>query len=154
MMLKTRLDNEISVREIRLPAARAHARANGIDRLAFGSARPRVGFVATGKAYRDLRQALALLGIDEARAVALGIGIWKVGLAWPLEPIGLSGFARGLERLVVVEHKRPLLEPQIKDLAFHWPADQRPRIWGKSTPTGEPFLAAVRELSEIGRAHV
>ena len=147
MLLRTRLENEISVRELRLPAARAHARANGIDRLAFGSSRPRVGFVATGKAYRDLRQALALLGIDEARALRLGIGIWKVGMSWPLEPIGLATFARGLETLVVVEHKRPLLETQIKDLAYHWPEGQRPRIWGKTTPTGEPFLAAVRELS-------
>ena len=147
MLLKTRLDNEVSVREIRLPAARAHARANGIDRLAFGAARPRVGFVATGKAYRDLRQAFALLGIDEARARALGIAIWKVGMSWPLEPMGISTFARGLERLVVVEHKRPLIETQIKDLAYHWPAGERPAIWGKSTPTGEPFLAAVRELS-------
>lgn len=147
MLLRTRLDNEASVREIRLPAAKAHARANGIDGHAFGAVHPRVGFVATGKAYRDLRQALALIGIDEARAKALGIAIWKVGLAWPLEPIGISGFARGLERLVVVEHKRPLLEGQIKDLAYHWPEGQRPRIWGKTTPTGEPFFSAIRELS-------
>ncbi len=147
MLLKTRLDNEISIREVRLPAALAHARANGIDRLAFGSSRPRVGFVATGKAYRDLRQAFALLGIDEARAMRLGIGIWKVGMSWPLEPMGIATFARGIERLVVVEHKRPLLEGQIKELAYHWPEVQRPRIWGKTTPTGEPFLAAVRELS-------
>ena len=147
MTLKARLDNERSVREIRLPAARAHARANGIDRLAFGSTRPRVGFVATGKAYRDLRQALALVGIDEARAAGLGIAIYKVGMSWPMEPAGLSTFARGLERLVVVEHKRALMEPQIKEIAYHWPDHQRPRIWGKTTPTGEPFLAAIKELS-------
>ncbi len=147
MLLRHRLDNERSVREIRLPAARAHARANGIDRHAFGAAHPRIGFVATGKAYRDLRQALELIGIDEARAKALGLAIWKVGMSWPLEPIGISTFARGLERLVVVEHKRPLMETQIKELAYHWPEGQRPRIWGKTTPTGEPFFSAIRELS-------
>lgn len=147
MLLRTRLDNEASVREVRLPAALAHARANGIDHHAFGSTHPRVGLVATGKAYRDLRQALALLGIDEARASGLGIAIYKVGMSWPLEPIGLSTFARGLERLVVVEHKRALMEGQIKDLAYHWPEGRRPRIWGKTTPTGEPFFSAIRELS-------
>ncbi len=147
MLLRTRLDNEASVREIRLPAARAHARANRIDRVAFGATRPRVGFVATGKAYRDLRQALALIGIDEGRARALGLAIYKVGMSWPLEPMGIASFARGLERLVVVEHKRPLMEGQIKDLAYHWPEGQRPRIWGKTTPSGEPFFSAIRELS-------
>jgi indolepyruvate ferredoxin oxidoreductase len=147
MTLKARLDNERSVREIRLPAVKAHARANRIDRLAFGSKRPRIGFVATGKAYRDLRQALALIGIDESAASRLGIAIYKVGMSWPLEPLGLSIFARGLEKLVVVEHKRALMEPQIKELAYHWPDHQRPRIWGKSTPEGEPFLSAIKELS-------
>ncbi|MDK9695278.1 MAG: indolepyruvate ferredoxin oxidoreductase family protein [Siculibacillus sp.] len=147
MTLKARLDNERSVREIRLPAAIAHARANRIDRLAFGSKRPRVGFVATGKAYRDLRQALALIGIDDTQAARLGIAIYKVGMSWPLEPVGLGTFARGLERLVVVEHKRALMEPQIKELAYHWPDHQRPRIWGKATPDGEPFLSAIKELS-------
>ncbi len=147
MMLKYRLDNESAVREIRLPAAKMHARANRIDRLAFGSSKPRVGFVATGKAYRDLRQALALIGIDETQAARLGIAIYKVGMSWPLEPMGIATFARGLERLVVVEHKRALMEPQIKELAYHWPDHQRPRIWGKTTPTGEPFLSAIKELS-------
>ncbi len=147
MTLKARLDNERSVREIRLPAAIAHARANRIDRLTFGSKRPRIGFVATGKAYRDLRQALALIGIGETEAARLGIAIYKVGMSWPLEPVGLGTFARGLEKLVVVEHKRALMEPQIKELAYHWPDHQRPRIWGKSTPEGEPFLSAIKELS-------
>ena len=147
MLLKHRLDNEVSVREIRIPAARAFARANGLDRHAFGATRARIGFVATGKAYRDLRQAFDLLGIDEARARVLGVAIYKVGMSWPIEPIALASFARGLERLVVVEHKRALMEPQIKDLAYHWPEHQRPRIWGKSTPTGEPFLSSVRELA-------
>jgi indolepyruvate ferredoxin oxidoreductase len=147
MMLRTRLDNERSVREIRLPSVGPHVRANGIDRHAFGSRKPRIGFVATGKAYRDLRQALALVGIDDEGAARLGIAIYKVGMSWPLEPTGLAAFARGLERLVVVEHKRALMEPQIKEIAYHWPEGQRPRIWGKTTPEGEPFLAAIKELS-------
>jgi indolepyruvate ferredoxin oxidoreductase len=147
MLLKHRLDNEVSVREIRLPAARAFARANGIDAQVFGASRPRIGFVASGKAYRDLRQAFELVGLDEAKARALGVAIFKVGMSWPLEPIAISTFARGIERLVVVEHKRALIETQIKELAYPWPEHQRPAIWGKTTPTGEPFFAAVRDLA-------
>lgn len=147
MLLKHRLDNEVSVREIRLPAARAFARANGLDAQVFGASRPRIGFVATGKAYRDLRQAFAIVGLDEQRARDLGVAIFKVGMSWPLEPMAISTFARGIERLVVVEHKRSLIEAQIKELAYHWPDGQRPAIWGKTTPTGEPFFAAVRELA-------
>ncbi|MCE1237605.1 MAG: indolepyruvate ferredoxin oxidoreductase family protein [Hyphomicrobiales bacterium] len=147
MLLRHRLDNEVSVREIRLPAARAFARANELDGPAFGATRPRIGFVAAGKAYRDLRQAFDLVGLDEARARVLGVAIFKVGMSWPLEPIAISSFARGLERLVVVEHKRPLIEAQIKELAYPWPEHQRPAIWGKTSPSGEPFLSSVRELA-------
>lgn len=147
MLLKHRLDNEVSVREIRLPAALAFARANRLDRQTFGASRPRIGFVATGKAYRDLRQAFDLVGLTEARARDLGVAVFKVGMSWPLEPLAISTFARGLERLVVVEHKRPLIEAQLKELAYPWPEGQRPAIWGKTTPTGEPFFSSVRDLA-------
>ena len=39
----------------------------------------RLGIMATGKAYLDLRQALADLGITDAEAQALGMRIYKVG---------------------------------------------------------------------------
>src|SRR5690606_21775044 len=89
VLLKNRLETERLLRDIRLPAARASVRANGLDHVAFGSSRPRLGLVTTGKAYRDLRQALELLGIDERRASELGIAIYKVAMPWPLEPVGL-----------------------------------------------------------------
>ena len=147
IFLANRLEFEVSVREKRLPAAQGYVRANGLDGVRFGSRRPRIGLVATGKAYRDLRQALDIIGIDEARAREIGLAIYKVAMSWPLEPNGLAAFARGLEKLVVVEHKRGFMEPQIKDILFHWPEHMRPEVWGKTTPKGAPFLASVRELS-------
>jgi len=150
LLLGNRLETERLLRDVRIPAARAYVRANRLDRVAVGSARPRVGIVTTGKAYRDLRQALALLGIDEARARGIGLAIYKVAMPWPLEPTGLGLFARGLERLLVVEHKRPLLEPQIKEQLYHWPAG-RPPVWGKTTPEGVPFLS---DLLELGQAEI
>ncbi len=147
LLLGNRLETERLLRDVRLPAVKAYVRGNRLDRVAFGSPRPRVGIVATGKAYRDLRQALSLLGIDEKRARAIGLAVYKVAMPWPLEPQGLAAFSRGLERLLVVEHKRALIEPQVKELAYHWPAGQRPPVWGKTTPEGIPFLSDLLELT-------
>ena len=146
LLLKNRLETERVLREHKLPAAQAYVRANGLDKVAFGSHRPRYGIVTTGKAYRDLRQAFELLGIDEAVARRIGLAIFKVAMPWPLEPTRIAAFARGLDRLMVVEHKRGFMEPQIKELLYGWPEHQRPRIWGKKTPEGAPFLSDLLEL--------
>ncbi len=148
LLLGNRLETERLLRDLRLPAAQAYARANGLDRVSFGSGRRvRLALVATGKAYRDLMQSLDLLGIDEARARELGLAVYKVGLAWPLDAEGITEFARGAERLLVVEHKRAFLEPQIKEAFYHMPAESRPEVWGKKRPNGAPFLSDVLELS-------
>ncbi|WP_417693753.1 indolepyruvate ferredoxin oxidoreductase family protein [Roseibium sp.] len=148
LMLANRLETERLLREVRLPAVRAYVKENGLDRVAFGArGAVRLGLVATGKAYRDLRQALKLIGIDETRAQALGIAIYKVAVSWPLEPDGLRSFVRGAERLLVVEHKRAFMEPQIKEICYHLSDGARPEIWGKVRPEGSPFLSDVLELS-------
>jgi len=147
LLLGNRLETERLLRDVRLPAAQAYIRANRLDHVAFGARKPRHGIVATGKAYRDLLQALDLMGITEKRARQLGIAIYKVAMPWPLEPTGITEFARGLKDLLVVEHKRAFLERQIKEISYHWSADSRPEIWGKKRPNGAPFLSDVLELS-------
>jgi indolepyruvate ferredoxin oxidoreductase len=100
----------------RLPAVQAFVRANGLDRVVWRSDRARLGIVTTGKAYRDVRQALEELGLDEARARDLGLSIYKVALTWPLEPEGARRFAHGLEDVLVVEEKRGVIEEQLARL--------------------------------------
>jgi indolepyruvate ferredoxin oxidoreductase len=129
----------------RLPAARAFVRANGLDRVVLDSPRRRLGIVTTGKAYLDVRQALAELGLDEERAADLGLAVYKVAMSWPLEPEGLRRFARGLEYLLVVEEKRPLLEEQIAATLYNLP--ERPRLSGKRDERGVPLVPAEGELS-------
>ena len=130
----------------RLPAAQAFARANGIDTLVWRGPSDRVGIAATGKAYAEVREALALLGIDAARAQALGLRLWKVGMSWPLEEEGARAFLDGLEEVIVVEEKRALVETQLKDLAFH--LAQRPRrIVGKTDDEGFSLIPATGELT-------
>ena len=74
-----------------MAAVQAFARANRFDRIVLDSKPARLGIVATGKAYLDLRQALADLGITDKDAQALGLRIYKVALTWPLEESGAGG---------------------------------------------------------------
>jgi len=112
-------------------AALAFARANGIDRVVVDSPNARLGIVATGKAYEDVRQAMVELGLDEATCARVGIRVYKVRMPWPLEPEGMRRFCEGLDEVLVVEERREIVEHQIKQQLFNWRADVRPRIIGK-----------------------
>jgi indolepyruvate ferredoxin oxidoreductase len=125
------LKAEVRLHEEKLPAVLAYARANRLNRVIFGEQKARLGIMATGKAYVDVLQALADLGLDASRAEALGIRLMKVQLVWPLEPDSARAFADGLEEIIVVEEKRATIEPQLKDLLFN--DASRPRIVGKSS---------------------
>ena len=137
----------------RLPAVQAYVRANGLDRVAFGGdGKRRFGIVTTGKAYLDVRQALEDLGIDVARAGDLGLEVYKVAVSWPLEPEGIARFARGLEDLLVIEEKRPILEDQIARQLYN--QSDRPRLLGKHDEDGAPLVSAEGELSPSAVAEV
>ncbi len=137
----------------RFPAIHAYVRANGLDRTVFGAGGARrFGIVTTGKAYLDVRQALDDLGIDEERARALGLEVFKVALPWPLEPEGIGRFAEGLEDLLVVEEKRPILEDQIARLLYN--RSERPRLLGKVDEDGAPLVPAEGELAPAPVAEI
>jgi indolepyruvate ferredoxin oxidoreductase len=129
----------------RLPAAQAFARANRLDRSVLAPARRRLGIVTTGKAYLDVRQALDELGIDDALGEALGLCLYKVAMVWPLEPQGARRFAAGLEELLVVEEKRPLLEEQLARALYD--LSDRPRLLGKRDLDGSPLVPSEGELA-------
>jgi indolepyruvate ferredoxin oxidoreductase len=141
--------------EMRHPAAQAWVRANGIDRLAWGCAgRRRLGLVSTGKAYLDVVEALRGLGLDEARCTALGIGVYKVGMVWPLEPERLRDFAAGCDEIFVIEEKHPIIEDQISTILYNAPADRRPVLTGKLDEQARPLLREVGELDPDLLLHV
>ena len=76
-----------------------------------------------------------------------GVAIYKVGMPWPLEPHGLRAFAAGLETLMVIEHKRPLIETQARAALYDLPAHARPKIIGKIDEQGQPLLSELGSLS-------
>ncbi len=141
------LDKERRLRTLKIPAALAWARANRIDRVMLAAPRPRLGIVCHGQAYKDVVEALAAMDITPDEAAAMGLAIYKVGMPWPLEPTGVRAFAAGLETLMVVEHKRPLVETQVRAALYDLPAHARPRVIGKTDERGHPLLSELGSLS-------
>jgi indolepyruvate ferredoxin oxidoreductase len=140
------LEVERRVHQLRLPAAQAFARANGIDRVVFDAGpRRRLGIVTTGKASLDVRQALADLGLDERRCAEIGLALYKVGLVWPLEPEHARRFCAGLEDVLVIEEKRGLIEEQLARVLYN--LTDRPRLLGKQDERGAPLVPAEGELA-------
>ncbi len=120
----------------KLEAVKAFARVNAIDRTVVDGATARLGIITHGKSYLDVLQALNDLDITEEQAGELGLRIYKVGMTWPLEPTGAARFAEGLQKVMVVEEKRSLLETQLKE-----------QLYGK---VGTP--AIVGKLDEDGKS--
>ncbi len=118
----------------KLYAALAYARANGgpngLNRITFDAPGARLGIVSAGKAYQDVQQALVALGIDAERARELGVRVLKLGMVWPLDAGIAREFARGLDTIIVVEEKRPLVEDQLR--ATLYGSRDAPRIIGKA----------------------
>ena len=143
------LEQERRLHEHKMGAALAFVRANGLDRTVIDGPARRIGLVTTGKSYLDVRQALDLLGLDEAGAAALGLSLYKVGMSWPLEPQGAMAFASGLEELVVIEEKRSLIETQLKEILYPLPTGRRPRIVGKEDAHGQTLFPVIHELNPV-----
>ncbi len=133
----------------KLMAVRAFARANPIDRIVIDSPQPRLGIIATGKGYLDLRQGMSELGISEEIAATLGIRVYKVGLTWPLEAEGVLRFVEGLKDILVVEEKRGFVEAQLMRLLYNMDAARRPSVVGKFDETGAALIPSTGELTPI-----
>ncbi|WP_369803243.1 indolepyruvate ferredoxin oxidoreductase family protein [Pseudorhodoferax sp. Leaf267] len=118
----------------KLEAVKAFARVNAIDRTVVDGEDAKLGIITHGKSYLDVLQALHDLDLSEEQAGKLGLRIYKVGMTWPLEPTGAALFAKGLEKVIVVEEKRSLLEQQLKEQLYGKPG--APTIIGKRDEQG------------------
>jgi indolepyruvate ferredoxin oxidoreductase len=130
----------------KLDAVRAFARVNAVDKHVVSSPRATLGIVTVGKAHFDFMEVLRRLDLDPNALAAAGVRVYKVGLVWPLEPTRIAEFAHGLQEILVIEEKAPVVERQMKELLYALPDGQRPRIAGKTTPEGAPLLSALGEL--------
>ena len=107
-----------------------------------------LGFVTSASAYVYLRHALAELGLDGH------FPILKVGVTYPLDPSLVTGFARGLGDLFVIEERRGFLEEQVVEIihrarqtADHETPDFARNVWGKQFPNGLTPVPETRGLN-------
>ncbi|WP_342113368.1 indolepyruvate ferredoxin oxidoreductase family protein [Pseudoduganella sp. OTU4001] len=133
--------------EERLPAARAWARANGIDRTIIAAPQRRFGIITVGKAHQDFMQALDDMQLSRDDLAAMGISLYKVAMSWPLETDGATAFAAGHEEVLVIEEKRANVESQLKDALYGMAV--RPRITGKSDGDGAVLLPEISEFTPL-----
>ena len=127
----------------RLPVAVEYIRRSGLN-VVTGPRGARIGLIAAGKAYLDLRQALTALGLTEADLERHGIRLLKLGVIYPLEPAIVAEFADGLDEIVVIEDKRAFVEDAVKSVLYGRPG--APAVYGKRSRDGSPLFASVGEI--------
>ncbi len=135
------LGQEARLHEWKRTAASVFIRENKLNQIIFsGGRKARMGVITVGKSYLDVRQALDDIGIDEARAAALGLRLFKVAAPWPLDYDHIREFAEGLELIVVVEEKRSLLEVQVREHLYG--TANQPVVVGKRDERGQWLFPA------------
>ena len=92
---------------------------NDLNKIIYDFPNSKIGIVSTGKSYLDTKLALEKIGIDQNSAKEIGIKFLKIAMPWPLEDSIIHKFSEGLEKIIVVEEKRSLIETQIKEILFN-----------------------------------
>ena len=137
-------EQEARLHEHKLDAAKAFARANRLNRILMDAPQAKIGIISTGKALLDTRLALDELGIGPEEAKGLGLRLMQIAMPWPLEPEGVKEFSRGLDLIMVVEEKRGLIEPQLKDFLYH--TADAPQVIGKQDEKGNRLFPSAGAL--------
>lgn len=115
-------------------AVREYARANRLDEVVVSGEHDTIGIITAGKSYTDLRQALTNLGVSEEDLRKAGVRILKLGLVYPIDGDGVRDFAHALDRVVVIEEKRDVIEQQVR--AALQPLGRPIDVTGKVDSTG------------------
>ena len=129
----------------RLEAAVAYAAANGLNEISGATGAARLGIVAAGRTFQELRQALGDLGLDDDALRRFGIRLLRLGMVWPVEPEIVRRFAGGLDEILVLDEKRAFIELFVRDILYGRAA--APRVVGKTDERGRRLVPADGELS-------
>ncbi|MEG8279802.1 indolepyruvate ferredoxin oxidoreductase family protein [Streptomyces sp. AHA2] len=128
----------------RLRLAREYCRLNRLNRIELRGDDDVIGIVAPGRTYRELRAALDRLGLTDTRLTEAGIRLLKVSMPYPLDTETIADFAAGLDRIIVVEEKRPFLETAVREALYG--RARAPRVCGKEDEQGEELIPSYGEL--------
>ena len=138
------LAQEQAVIEQRLPLVQDFAAANRFDRVSHDAPERALTIVTAGKAWLDVCQALADLGLDDAACAAIGLRVVKLGLVWPLDRAFAREAIGGSREVLVVEEKRAFIEEQLASL-FYGTANA-PVLTGKRAPDGAALFSEIGTL--------
>ena len=132
--------------ERRLAAASAYAAENRLDVIDVDPPTAWISILSYGRTYRELRQALADLGLaDDAALRAAGIRLVRLGMIHPVDRGIVRAAARGVEELLVVEEKRPFVERFVREILYG--AAHQPQVVGKRDARDEVVLPLDGELN-------
>jgi indolepyruvate ferredoxin oxidoreductase len=138
------LQQEQAVIEQRLPIVPLFAQLNRLDRVSHDAPERRLTLVTAGKAWLDVCQALADLGLGEVDCRAIGLRVVKLGLVWPIDVAFAREACGGSGEVLVVEEKRAFIEEQLAR-AFYGRVDA-PVLSGKAEPDGTPLISEIGVL--------
>jgi indolepyruvate ferredoxin oxidoreductase len=129
----------------RLAAVREYAHANGLNPITHCHARDRIGIVAAGQLYAELRSALSHLGLSDAELERCGIRLLRIQMVYPLDPRRLRDFADGLDEIIVCDTRRAFVEEQVS-IGLANMVD-RPLIVGQRDEHGAPWIGRHHEIT-------
>ncbi|MEQ8842609.1 MAG: indolepyruvate ferredoxin oxidoreductase family protein [Acidimicrobiales bacterium] len=131
LLTPTSLDIEREIIEVRAPLALEYAAVNRLNHVTIDPSDAWIGIVASGITYRELREALRRIGLEtDADIESAGIRLLKLGMPIPFNVSTIRTFARGLERILVIEEKTPNVESLVKDALYN--ASHHPTVVGRA----------------------
>ncbi|SHK27998.1 indolepyruvate ferredoxin oxidoreductase [Pseudonocardia thermophila] len=119
--------------------------ANPVNTVEVDPPDARLGIVAGGKTFADVRQALADLGLSDADLRRAGIRLLRLGMIHPIQRDLVREFARGLQRVLVVEEKSSFVEGAVRDVLYGMP--DAPLVEGSKDAEGRPLVPEAGELT-------
>ena len=133
------LELERELIEVRLPIALEYIRLNRLNRVTAGNDQAAVGIIASGNTHRQVHEAMKRLGMKSNDDIAAsGIRILEMAVTYPVDTATVRDFASGLEELIIIEEKQPIVETAVREILSG--RSNAPRIIGKSIHHGDPIL--------------
>jgi indolepyruvate ferredoxin oxidoreductase len=132
------LEAEEDLYNVRVPRVFEYTELAGLNRITRQPSRPRLAIVASGLAYSATQRAISDLGLSDEDQEELGLRLVKIDLPWPLSPPALRAMIDGIDEVLVVEDKAPVVEEQLKAALYGHP--HQPRLYGKEDADGRPLI--------------
>jgi indolepyruvate ferredoxin oxidoreductase len=139
-----RVAAEQEITEVRLPAALEYSRLNGLNEITADTSAAWLGIVVPSHTYYELLGAFGRLGLRPEDLAANGIRVLRMGMLFPFDYELVRSFARGLAEVLVVEERRPFLEPAVRNALYG--ERTTPSVVGKTDESGAPLVPAYGAL--------